>query len=369
VRNFSSPSGETIWFHNSKLVSTGQEVGYFPGVDEMLVLHPKTSLTFVGKGPQGIEREVKKCQNAIEHQVCNWLILAESDRVFCLACDLNRVIPDLSVPQNYERWSQIEAAKRRALYQILKLQLPVISKAKDEARGLAFAFMADIQPGGLIESFYGEQRVVTGHSNGLITINIEEADDIVREKNRLRMLEPYRTLLGHFRHEIAHYYWDLFILNTDEMKTFEKIFGDWRLDYSSALQAYYQQGPRSGWPDEFISAYSTAHPWEDWAETWAHYMHITGTLETAHSHDMLRRAELFPIEEAYWNRTDAPLFGLLDFDIILESWLNLSTLLNDLNVSMGHSFAYPFTIGQKAKTKLAYVHEVIGKCSGSNLKK
>ena len=136
--------------------------------------------------------------------------------------------------------------------------------------GLAFDFIAA-----------AATPVVTGHASGLITINLAEADDAERERQRNRMGEPYRTLLGHFRHEIAHYYWSRLIENSNRLEEFRALFGDEQQDYVGTLQNHYANGPPPDWPTHFVTAYASAHPWEDFAETWAHYLHIVDTLETA----------------------------------------------------------------------------------------
>src|SRR5262249_19955298 len=158
-------------------------------------------------------------------------------------------------------------AKHRLAYQLLRMKLPVISKLQNEQTGLVFDFKAN-------GSSHDSERVMTGHDNGVITINIQEADDIEREMARRQMDEVYRTLLGHFRHEIGHYYWDRLIANTSNLEKCKSLFGDDTLDYSKALQKHYNEGTPPNWNQNYISMYATTHPWEDWAETWAHYMHI-----------------------------------------------------------------------------------------------
>jgi len=65
--------------------------------------------------------------------------------------------------------------------------------------------------------------VLTSHCNGLITLNIAEADDAERERRRVKFHEPYRTLLGHLRHEVAHYYWDRLIANSKWLSGFSRL--------------------------------------------------------------------------------------------------------------------------------------------------
>ena len=204
---------------------------------------------------------------------------------FCAACRHNRTIPDLSQPDNLAHWRKIELAKHRLFYTLLKLRLPLATKAEDPA-GLAFDFIADRH------TPHGHIPVMTGHDNGLITINLAEADDSERERMRRQMGEPYRTLLGHFRHEIAHYYWDRLVANSPKLAEFRETFGDERQDYTGALQQHYANGPPPDWPERFVTAYASSHPWEDFAETWAHYFHMVDTLETASAFGLSVRPKL-----------------------------------------------------------------------------
>ena len=214
------------------------------------------------------------CQNYTEHNVCNWAVPEGDDDPYYRSCRLTRVIPDLTVPANKEAWYKLEVAKRRLIYTLLALGLPVASKKNEDATGLAFEFLAD-------PTDPAAPAVLTGHDNGTITVNIAEADDAERERRRHQLREPYRTILGHFRHEIGHYYWDVLIKDGPHLDRFRELFGDDRADYGEALARYYKDGAPPDWQESFISAYATAHPWEDWAETWAHHLHMTNTLETA----------------------------------------------------------------------------------------
>jgi hypothetical protein len=195
----------------------------------------------------------------------------EESAALCASCRLTRVIPPLAVTQYRTYWYRLEQAKRRLLYTLVSLQLPLTGKAQDPEHGLAFEFLADA--GSL-------PKVVTGHDGGVITINIAEADDAERERVRLAMGEPYRTLLGHLRHECGHYYWERLIAGSEWQRAFGRLFGEEGQDYTASLQRHYQ-APAFDWEQLHVSAYASAHPWEDWAETWAHYLHMVDTLETA----------------------------------------------------------------------------------------
>lgn len=269
----------------------------------------------------------------------------------CRACALNRTIPDLSVEGNADLWRRIELAKRRLVSQLLLLGLPVQSRTEDPARGLAFDLLRAAPDG---------PRVMTGHASGVITLNVEEADDAVREKVRADMREPYRTLLGHFRHEIGHYYWDRLVLDSPWLEPFRTLFGDEREDYAAALQRHYQNGPAPDWPLRFVSSYGSTHPWEDWAESWAHYLHMVDTVDTARSFGVnaadvdLDHEPFGP--DALW-QPDAPdAQAFLDF---VNDWIRLTAVFNELSRSMGQHDFYPFVLPAAAVGKLQFIHQVV----------
>ena len=292
----------------------------------------------------------KYCSNH-QYGVCNWVVPAESKSSFCKACELNRTIPNLSKPEFVDRWRQIENAKHRLVYQLLQMKLPLVNKLQNEQTGLVFDFMAD-------ETTNAKEKILTGHDNGVITINIAEADDIEREMARKQMDEVYRTLLGHFRHEIGHYYWDRLIDNTDKLEGFRKVFGDDTIDYAEALKKYYSVGPLTNWNQNYISAYATMHPWEDWAETWAHYLHIIDTLETAYSFGMSVHPLVAETKRLHAEIKKDP-YDIEDFEAIMELWFPLTFAMNSLNRSMGLRDIYPFVITPAVKEKMKFIHEVI----------
>jgi hypothetical protein len=276
-----------------------------------------------------------KCENYAEHGVCNWLVPEAEMSSLCQACRLNRVIPDLSNPDNYALWAEVEQAKRRLVYGLNRLKLPLSPKTEDTDQGLAFDIKADTE---------GE-RVLTGHSDGLITLNLGEADAATREKMRVAMKERYRTLLGHFRHEVGHYYCRRLVENGGPIDEFRRLFGDERADYGEALKAHYaktQAQPN----DAFISAYAQAHPWEDFAETFAHYLHMIDTLETAHHLGLSLGKRSKPADGS-------------DLAALLVEWGDLAIALNMLNRSMGLTDAYPFAITDPVRAKLDFVHRLV----------
>lgn len=296
-------------------------------------------------------RRYRQCGNYIEHQVCNWMVPVESDQAFCVACRLNQVIPNLSRPGFRDHWYRLERSKRRLLYSLIKLGLPLHSKHEDPVSGLAFAFKSELDaaPG---------EPVMTGHAEGCITINIDEADPALRERNRIDLQERYRTLLGHFRHEIGHFYWDILIAGGPHRNAFRTTFGDERHDYAEALNRYYADGPSGDWQNRFISAYASAHPWEDWAETWAHYFHMVDTLETAHAHGVTTRPRAIDDPKLAVEIDFLP-YRTADFDRLMNEWPPLTVALNSLNRSMGQPDLYPFVLAEPSETKMRFVHDLI----------
>lgn len=288
------------------------------------------------------------CANQAHH-VCNWLVPAGSDTPFCKACALNRTIPDLSRPEYAARWRTIEVAKHRLVYSLLRMGLPVVSKNVAPETGLSFDFVAD-DPS-------RKEKVLTGHDNGLITINIAEADDIEREMARRSMEELYRTVLGHFRHEVGHYYWDRLIAGTPNLSEFRDLFGNERADYGAALKRHYDQGAPADWQLHYISSYATMHPWEDWAETWAHYLHIIDTLQTAHAFGLRLDPPAAEPEDNLKAAIKDP-YRQHNFNAIMHMWLPLTFAMNSLNRSMGLHDPYPFVIRPEVVEKLAFIHQI-----------
>lgn len=342
--------GQPLYFENTKCQSCGARLGYLPREETVTALRPAGDLFWHALAKRNVR--YRFCANAA-HDVCNWLIAAHEPGEFCIACRHNRTIPDLSQPENLRRWRLIEAAKHRLFYTLIKLRLP-LDATNHDANALAFNF---VERAG--EAAQGPPAV-TGHVNGLITINLTEADDAERERQRGQMGELYRTLLGHFRHEIAHYYWDRLIANSPNLEPFRQTFGDERADYAQALQAYYASGAPVDWPEHFISAYASSHPWEDFAESWAHYLHMVDTLETANAFGLVVKPKL---SKGMAARTDFdPLHA--ELDRIIEAWLPLTFAVNSINRSMGAPDLYPFVLSPPVIGKLSFVHDCIREQAG-----
>lgn len=307
----------------------------------------------------------RQCANYSEHGVCNWMVAAADDNALCRACRCNEVIPDLSLPDNLMYWQRLEAAKRYALYTLLQLGLPFASKFEvaDGQAGLVFRFMSDKDASSeFTRPLDGWGPIYTGHDEGAITINLAEADDIARTRARVQMREGYRTLLGHFRHELGHYYWTFLVESQPRLlREFRALFGDERADYNDALQRYYANGAPAGWQEDYLSAYSTMHPWEDWAECWAHYMHMIDTLETAQACSVALAGGPFGALDDDGNGGRSTDRIAAQADALLNDWIRLALVMNALNRSMGMEDAYPFVLTEPIRRKLRWIYGVVAR--------
>jgi len=354
MKTYTCTCGQLLFFENIACVSCQREVGFLPDLICVSSLDGANDGLFSPTDGEGKGRLYKKCRNYAVAGVCNWMIPVEkSGESFCVSCRLDTIIPDQSIPQNVVLWGLTEAAKRRLVYSCLRLKLPLANRNDDPERGLGFRFLADTtRPDGTID------HVLTAHDFGLITLNIAEADDAAREKIRLGMKEPYRTLLGHFRHETGHYYWDRLVADTKFLEPYRALFGDERLDYDEAMKKYYDSGAPPDWQENYISVYATMHPWEDWAESWAHYLHVQDTLEVAADFGLVgKRIKIDPKGNA--EGTQASLKAK-PFDQVLDTWAELTIALNSINRSMGLRDLYPFILSQPVVDKLRFISEVIG---------
>ena len=352
-RNYRCVCGRPIFFRNSQCLACATPLGYDPHHSWLLPLAPgpvEGSWHAMGETGPGAPL-YRRCANFDSAAGCNWLVDAPpggASPPLCVACRLNRTIPDQSLPQNREWWRRVEVAKRRLVSALLLLGLPVKSRLEDP-RGLCFDLLSP-----------GASRVLTGHENGVITLNVEEADDAKREQTRAEMHEPYRTLLGHFRHEVGHYYWGRLVEGGAWLPAFRQVFGDERQDYAQALQRNYEQGPPADWALRHVSAYASAHPWEDWAETWAHYLHMMDTMDTALGFGIDVEAaeqDYQPFEASALYRPEDP--GGQAFLAFVNAWVRMGSMMNELARSMGHNDLYPFVLPVQAVCKLHFVHLVV----------
>lgn len=309
-----------VYFDNHDCGHCGRQLGFDPGtLDIVAEERPGSGLPL--------------CSNRNGPSRCNW-IADPGAAGLCLSCRMSQIIPSLSKLENEERWRKLETAKRRLLYDLLRLGLPV-----DPSR-LAFRFQEDRRT----NPFVDEEHIATGHRDGVISINAAEADDVFRARMRIAMNEPVRTLLGHFRHESGHYYFDEVVDDKNRAEA-RSLFGDETADYNQALASHYQNGPPSDWRERFISSYAASHPAEDWAECWAHYLHIRATLESA--------AEAGFVDGVHPGNWHAEFVGL-----VLD--------LNEIMRSLGLPDAYPFVLTRNVAGKIEFIHEAIERCSARN---
>jgi hypothetical protein len=339
--------GQTLHFENRTCERCGHRLGYVAARQVLAALRHQGEAWHPLDEPGAAYRF---CRNA-EHDTCNWLVPANGPP-FCEACRYNRTIPNLSVPDNLVRWRHLEDAKHRLFYSLLQFRLPLATRAEDP-EGLAFEMLAD-PPDPLAP------KVLTGHASGIITINIAEADDVERESRRQGMGEVYRTLLGHFRHEVGHYYWDRLVRDGEPevLEAFRALFGDEREDYAEALKRHYENGPAPDWQDRCISPYASSHPWEDFAETWAHYLHIVDTLGTACAYGLRLRPDVAQADDLS-TRIDFDSYEAQSVDSLIEAWMPLTLAVNSLNRSMGLPDLYPFVLSAAVIAKLGFVHDLI----------
>jgi len=358
--------GNPVFFRNSECLACGTPLGYDSALARLIPLIPgRSANTWVqwqtdqlGLLPDAAPAQTyTRCSNLATPAACNWLVSISAEnapQLLCQACRLNRTIPDLNDiahPDNGVLWGRIELAKRRLFSSLLALGLPVASLTEDPARGISFD---------LLRSPNGGPMVMTGHKAGLITLNLQEADDAVREAVRSAMREPYRTLLGHFRHEMGHYYWDRLVRGTAWMEGFHTLFGDETLDYAACLQRNYTEGPPVQWWLHYVSAYASTHPWEDWAECWAHYLHMRDTIDTAVSLGLATDSAHLEFTaftlDALYQPEHPEAQNFLDF---LNDWTRLTTLLNEMSRSMGQPDFYPFVLPHEVIAKLHFIHLLV----------
>jgi len=356
--NYRCQCGRPIFFRNSLCLGCKSVLGYEPELGQVRALVPGPQPeTWRLHGQEDGAPLWRRCENFDSPAGCNWLTPAAEEETLCRSCRLNQTIPSLDDADNCRWWRQIENAKRRLVAQLLTIGLPVKSKvSEDPEHGVMFDLLRSPEKG---------PRVLTGHANGLITLNIEEADDSKRERIRHELREPYRTLLGHFRHEIGHYYWDRLVAGTPWHEKFRELFGDERQDYAAALKRNYEQGPPPNWADEHISSYASVHPWEDWAECWAHYLHVVDSLDTAlgfglRGEDVEAAVEPFSVKDLY--DPDAP--DAQRVVLLVNSWVQLTTVLNELARSMGQHDFYPFVLSRRVLRKLHFIQMIVKEARG-----
>lgn len=340
MRPFScSVCGQLLFFDNSTCLQCGAPVGFV--VDELRV----TALTIDDAGirkADGSPDLFRHCTN--QHLArCNWLIHDTDPDSFCRSCRLTSVRPNDDEVDAMVAFADAEAAKRRLLYQLFSLGLPVIDRSVDADNGVAFELLSS-----------RGRNVITGHEGGVITLDLSESDDAHREFVRKQLGEPYRTVLGHMRHEIAHYYWPHLVERAGHLDEYRALFGDERVSYEEALESHYSTAADFDWSPTHVSHYATMHPWEDWAETFAHYLHIVDGLETADAIGLSVDDPAASAGASAWGPQGHEVIG----DMV-ESWLGLTIGLNAMARSIGQNDLYPFVLSNVVVDKLDFVHRVV----------
>ena len=355
--------GHLVFFDSLQCLHCGAALAFVPGQLDIRAMEPaqapaapglwQIGETFHSGGSRPL---YKPCAHREGLSLCNFAVAADDACDLCVSCRQTSWLPDAANPANQLRWARIEATKRRLFYTLSRLGLG----PRPGQREPSYALLADLP---------GQMPVMTGHASGTITLNVIEADDGERALRRLALKEPFRTLAGHLRHEVGHFFWEQLIAHGRWLEPFRALFGDERQDYGQALQAYYARDMLdASWQNDYISAYATAHPWEDWAETWAHYLHMVDLLETAASYGTrLALPALFGAEHAALpdERIEDPFATPApSFERMLSQWGPLTLLVNSLNSSLGHGDAYPFAISWGVRRKLEFVHQVVSEQRG-----
>lgn len=333
--------GSKVYFENVRCMSCGRALGFDHDTLSIIALedanHGGGLYRRIGWDQGGL---LRYCANAA-HGACNWLTRADDPNALCVACDLNRTIPNLSEAGGLVAWRDFETAKKRLVYSLLRLGLALETGPSPPGR-LTFDFA---------------RNITTGHLDGVITVDVMEADAVERERQRQRFGEPYRSLLGHLRHESGHYYWLALVESSSRIDEFRALFGDERADYAASLSRHHSYGPPADWQSRHVSAYASSHAWEDWAETWAHYLHMVDCVDTAAAEGMepgasatAPRTARAPWHDVYRQET---------FEALMERWIPLTIAMNSLSRSMGHPDFYPVVIPGPAYEKLYFVHRTI----------
>ncbi|WP_144720900.1 zinc-binding metallopeptidase family protein [Agrococcus jejuensis] len=299
--------GNEVFFDSTSCLRCGTRLGYVLERDDVVVL---------GDG-------LARCANA-ELAGCTWL--AEHEGALCASCVLTRTRPNDSDASGLRLLPVAERAKRHVLRDLAQAGVPIGVDAP-----LRFDMLSSV-----------DDDVTIGHANGVITMDLAEGEDSHRERMRARLAEPYRTMLGHFRHESGHYVeWQL-VESTPRIEEARTLFGDERDDYQASIDRHYEEGPPDGWRERYLSAYATMHPYEDFAECWAHVLHATDALETAVAFDLIP-----PLDPEAAFR-----------DVLLDRWLPFATAMNVVQRSLGQGDAYPFTLPRDVVDKLAFAASV-----------
>jgi hypothetical protein len=343
MRDFHCPKcGQRLTFENSACLSCGGALGFSLADMALLVIAKDDESEHTGVVDAG---DYELCAN-LHLAECNWLVPVDQPGGLCTSCALTIERPNDADTAGLAEFARAEAAKRRLIAELYELKLPIVGRDRDPEHGLAFRLLSS-----------SHEKVITGHENGVITMDLAEGDDVHREQLRVEMDEPYRTLLGHFRHEIGHYYfYRLIAPSSDYLARFKELFGDPDADYSNALDRHYRYGAPENWQERYVSSYATMHAAEDWAETFAHYLHIRDALDTS------AWCGLAPASATF----DRPALGPSAFQAIIDRWLPLSWSLNMVNRSMGRDDLYPFVLPVAVLEKMKFIHTVIDEVTSAS---
>ncbi|QDT02027.1 hypothetical protein K227x_03980 [Rubripirellula lacrimiformis] len=351
MRAYECQCGGPLFFHSTQCEGCGQTVGMCASCLQVTAMR-----STAGGHWQCVccNSEWNLCDNRCNHGVCNGVVsvanlpaettpsqsmqmapkLVSADANLCWFCSLNRVIPDLSIVGNLQKWRRLEFAKHRVLHGVHQIGLPIFADSDSVQPRLTFDFKSSE-----VES------VSTGHQNGVITIDIDEADSVQRERIRVKFGEPQRTLVGHFRHELGHYFWDVCV-NPRRLDDYRQLFGDHvHPNYTDAQQAYYAGGPPIDWQDRFISEYATMHPWEDFAETFNAYLDMAAIVSTS----------------THFNKLTVNVDGH-DFDQLLDAYQGIGIAVNELNRDIGLLDLVPEVFNPSVVQKLRFVHSLANGC-------
>lgn len=357
MRTFLCTCGETLFFDNTRCVTCEREAGFCPSCQDLVSLVPAEDGAY-RCGNSACCASLTKCNNYAEERVCNRCIVQpNATGSLCDCCRFNAVIPNLGVGDNRAKWRRLEAAKRRLFYHLDLLRLARGNASEGFDPPLSFEFKED-QGASWANDEYGNSEmlnahevVMTGHFKGKITINLREADPVERERLRVQFGELNRSLIGHFRHEIGHYYWELLIKGKRE-DGFKAVFGDHHHPtYAEALQNYYQRGPHANWGQNFASAYASMHPWEDFAETFTAYLEMVATLDTAKHMGIDRMNELDTIPSE-------------DLEAMCRVYARVGIAFNELNRTMGLKDVLTRPLTRAVIKKMRYVHGLIAEVRG-----
>lgn len=315
--------GKALYFENSICVSCGTRLGFSREQREIVPVDD------AGRYVDADGTTWHVCRN-LKLAGCTWLTEVAGEQ--CFSCQLTRTRPNDEDTVGLKAFKVAEEAKRRLVVDLDVRGFPIVPRTEDDENGLAFDLLSSV-----------DRSVTTGHENGIITLDLAESDDAHREKVRVELDEPYRTMLGHFRHEVGHYIeWQH--VRGDLIEKARELFGNEEASYADAIERHYAEGPPDGWEKRYISMYATMHPFEDFAETFAHYLHISDTIETAVAHGL---ASLDTTQELTSFR-----------DLVVKVWVPLSIALNQINRSMGKGALYPFVIPSPVLDKLQFVADL-----------